>query len=639
MSPYKIKINSSNLSASILFTVGMVFSLLTYLIILRVGVPQQIGLSVRYGLFPVIVAIILFYPAFRLSGRIGTVTSLSLTLVLFALPLSGLWNSGTTEYFVIGGLLPWSDASNYYHDARLLLEGNTFSLWGSNHRPLFSGVLAVLLGLTQQNLQIALAIIVLITAISGFLLVREIQRSHGTMAGLIVLIILFLFYRPYIGLTTTENLGLALGATGLAVIWQGTGQKHINTILLGIFLLTLALNARAGAFFVLPMLILWGSLVFRGQNRISGHFLVGGIIAVIVGFLSNLLVLKIAGHPDGVPNSNFSYILYGLAVGGKGWQQIYTDHPGVSEASEIYRLAFEVIRTNPSYFITGLLQAFHAYLNPLYGAFGFIGGSYIQGVDLLVRFGVYVLSFWGLLRCYCQWHNLHNSLVFTATLGILLSVPFLADGGVRVYAATIPFSSILVMLGTVPIITFITNLIKKADILIFLPPSPKTSKFPLIFGIALAMLTILGPILTKIISKPPQFVQSACSTGQETRYVRITPGSSITAISDPFEPAYNLTWLPSMHLIDFQVSLKRGTIELTQELEREITADLSQFTSITIMNLIDLEKRSIWERYIWLIANSRIMPQEPGIVKLCGHFVKNLGYGFFYADSIQKVSE
>jgi hypothetical protein len=437
---------------------------------------------------------------------------------------------------------------------------------------------------------------------------------------------------------TTENLGLALGAIGLAIIWQGTGQKHMNTILLGIFLLTLALNARAGAFFVLPMLILWGSLVFRGRNRISSHFLVGGIIAVIVGFLSNLLVLKIAGHPDGVPNSNFSYVLYGLAVGGKGYKQTYTDHPGVSEASEIYRLAFEVIRTNPSYFITGLLQTFHAYLNPLYGAFGFIGGSHIQGVDLLVRFGVYVLSFWGLLRCYCQWHNLHNSLVFTATLGILLSVPFLADGGVRVYAATIPFSSILVMLGMVPVITFITNLIKKAGILIFLPASPKMSKFPLVFGITLAILTILGPILTKIISKPPQFVQSACSIGQETRYVRITPGSSITVSNSLFEPAYNLTWLPSMHLTDFKASLRRGPSELVQELDREITANLNQFTSITIMNLIDLEKRSIWERYIWLIANRQIMPQEPGIVKLCGHFVKNLGYGFFHADSIQKVS-
>ena len=133
--------------------------------------------------------------------------------------------------------------------------------------------------------------------------------------------------------------------------------------------------------------------------------------------------------------------------------------------------------------------------------------------------------------------------------------------------------------------------------------------------------------------------QSACSTGQETRYVRITPGSSITVISNPFEPAYNLTWLPSRHLIDFKASLRRGPSELVQELDREITADLNQFTSITIMNLIDLEKRSIWERYIWLIANSQVMPQEPGIVKLCGHFIKSLKYGFFYADSIQKVSK
>ena len=40
-----------------------------------------------------------------------------LAFVLAAAPLSNAWRDGRGGYFALGGLLPWSDASNYYAGA------------------------------------------------------------------------------------------------------------------------------------------------------------------------------------------------------------------------------------------------------------------------------------------------------------------------------------------------------------------------------------------------------------------------------------------------------------------------------------------------------------------------------------------
>ncbi len=347
--------------------VSIILALSIYMTILMLPIPKEIGLAMRFGLVPVVLYVILFlYPAFRLPGQIGRFASFSLTLVLFALPLSGVWNSGISNNQLVGGLLPLSDTQSYYYDAQRLLEGQTFDSI-SSRRPLANGALATILGVTHHNLQITLAILVLITALSCFLLIREIQYSHGTIAGLVVLTILFLFYRYFIGTTMTENIGLSLGAVGFAIMWRGSGRKSINMILFGIFILTLALHARSGAFLVLPALVVWGSRAFRGHSLFSWHFLIGSISVVFLGFVVNFIVLKVV-NPDGISNSNFSYTLYGLADGGSGWKRVMRDHPELEEIQEqsekeqkIYQLALEKIRLNPLGLVKGLWHGLSEY--------------------------------------------------------------------------------------------------------------------------------------------------------------------------------------------------------------------------------------------------------------------------------------
>lgn len=249
------------------------FGLFLYSGVLTIGIPSLIYplLLSNDSTFLFIIIILVLYLAYRPSGWIGVLSSFSTTLVIFSILLSSIWRRAESSTFILGGLLPVSDAQDYYESALRLLEGYPF-LEIASWRPLAHGVLATLLGITGQNLQVTLAIFALITAISCFYFTREIRRTHGTFIAVLSLTIIILYYRFYIGRIMTENLGLALGTVGTALLWRGATNQKINLSLLGIFLLTLALNTRAGAFLILPALIGWGTLFFRGESRFSSKF-------------------------------------------------------------------------------------------------------------------------------------------------------------------------------------------------------------------------------------------------------------------------------------------------------------------------------------------------------------------------------
>ncbi|NJP20645.1 MAG: hypothetical protein HC763_18450 [Hydrococcus sp. CRU_1_1] len=220
----------------VIFIVGIS----VYSAILIVSVPSKLNLllATNNSTFLFIAIASLLYLAYYPSGAIGTLTSFSGTLALFAVELSRFWRNGLSDGMTVAGFLPSSDAINYYTAALNLLEGkdlaNTTFLIAS-WRPIFGGVLATLLGLTEQNLQITLAILVLINAIACFLLAREVQCGYGIAPAVLIVTLIFLFYKPFIGQVMTEHWGIALGTIGLAVLLRGTLKEHQKLCLLGIF--------------------------------------------------------------------------------------------------------------------------------------------------------------------------------------------------------------------------------------------------------------------------------------------------------------------------------------------------------------------------------------------------------------------
>ena len=609
-----------------------------YGVLLSVPIPQQVGLSVRYDFTVLLIPVMgLIFLALLPGGWKGTLAGLGLCLALLALAVSGLWASGVSEPNILGGLLPFSDAAGYYSDARRLLEGQLFSSF-SSRRPLFAGMLSALLWVTGRNLQLTIAVLVAISAIACYLLVREVQSTHGSLAAALVMVILFVYYRRFSGTTLTENLGFPAGALAVALLWRGAGQKKRGYILGGIFLLTLALNARAGTFFVLPVLVIWAAWVFREKWIVSLPVLGMAAGAIVAGFLVNTIMFRALASPEGTPFSNFSYTLYDLASGGKGWQQVKKDHPEIMQLSEpaysqkIYALAFTEIQRHPGNFASGVLKTWPAFFSwEKSSVFGFMGGEQAT-VAVLARLLLLLLSVAGLVWCFLKWREPIPALLLAVLLGTFLSVPFVppweADR-MRAYASTLPFYAIYPAVGLVFLLSQVKwNLWTKVS---QAAQAPRPVEFPRILisaSVILVAFVVIGPLLVRLLAHPVEHAALTCPAGSKTIYARIPTGSYIQLVSNDQAPHPHL---PLLRLDEFKTSL-------IDFMYSEITREFSNLNApTTITNAISLDSGG----ELWLVVKSDLVPEKAGILGICGKWSQGpaKSYNVFYGDSIQEVSK
>src|ERR1035437_7236996 len=150
------------------WAVVLIIGFLIYTLILINRQPiflRPISIAVRYSFTLVLPLVFLgIYLAYLIPGSPGKIIIFMATLSLFSLALAGLWTSGHSEQYVIASLLPWVDAHHYYTDALNILEGGILNPVAAR-RPLGTIFLVPLLGITGQNLEVTLALLVVITAI------------------------------------------------------------------------------------------------------------------------------------------------------------------------------------------------------------------------------------------------------------------------------------------------------------------------------------------------------------------------------------------------------------------------------------------------------------------------------------------
>lgn len=628
---------------------SLVVPLLLFGGVLSLPTPLWLGEAARYDFWGFGVAIaLLFYGTFRLPGRLGRALSLSALLTTFALPLARLWHTGASDSFIIGGLLPFSDAAIYYGDARNILMGGTMGEW-SPQRPFFPGILATLLAATQQNLQISLAIFVAMNAIACFFVAREMQKTHGATVAALISVQVFLYYRVFIGKTVTEHLGLALGLLGFALLWRCASNQRLGTGWVGLFLLAFALNARIGTVFVLPTVILWGVYTFRRLGRFSWLVvMIGGFGAVFLASAMNLVLLKFVGMPNGNPPfANFSFVLYGIATH-TNWYQVMLDHPelnnlgNVERVSTVYDFALEVIRQQPFRLVTGILRVWkdfffgdRSWFTVPYGEK--IGEKTIF-VDLLLR-PLALLGLWGCLR---NWKTPAASLLIAMVVGAFLSIPLLPlfDAGIRPYTATVIILFVLSSLGfrvlcqyiVQPIVSWFWRYQKSLHpnwlkgVILATSSSSRTkvtqrkvesswltSSTLIFFGITLALLSFIGPViihqLASVPQLPPNFV---CPPNQQGGLFSTSPGSGINLVSNN---TIRQSSLPEVRIKDFRQGLTGFSPWAPKE-----KVSLKKLPK----NITFVDAGFINTSGIWLVAESHLVPKHFGMIAACGQ-VKRLG--------------
>ncbi|MGH7259190.1 MAG: hypothetical protein ACREI9_00735 [Nitrospiraceae bacterium] len=543
--------------------------------------------------------------------------------LVFALPVASVWFTGRTTYQHIGGLLPWSDSNGYLYGALHLLHEGELDSWNMR-RPLNASFLAFRLMLAGKDLQWALILQAWMVATACFLAARALVRTHGIASGLALFALLYEFARPYVGTLLSESLGLSFGCLAFAVLWQAalTTQPRIS-FGIGMLLLTLALTARAGAFFVLPALLLWA--VWGGLRVAAPLRLIGwGIGGMAVAFLLNGMLLWSFGTEGGLFQANFAESLYGLAAGGKGYAQAYKDHPELLDltaqghsreaAYAFYKLAIGRIVADPRSFLK-------AYLNNLLH----FGRNFFHFVDEVAwnnkRSGIlqdhqlnkllFVTSLCALVLLIVRPRDPSLRQLAMAVVAIVLSAPFLIqDGGFRLLAATMPYAGALPAIGLSlvsvsalkPQEGSVPSATAEAD-----NPWFRAFLYPAsVCGLVLTLMCVVGPFLAVAFRNQPALSIPACEEGLRSAVVRLGQGSPFLKILASSSKAR--TRAPVVHADDFWADPSFSKIE--------IASTFRQKDSVAWIVLgYDVTDR----HWVWLVGDSGVSVPEPGdYAQMCG---------------------
>lgn len=373
---------------------------------------------------------------------------------IFLLPLIHAWmhyplglEHSQTHSFALGGIFPRSDASAYYSGANFFLDTGFLDAWNTR-RPLNTILFSIRLWLTNDNFKTALIIQALLCGMSCVLVTNCIARRFGKITGMITLFILFIFASVFIPTTLSETLGLTLGCLAFVFLWEAIQTKKKISFFNAGLMLIVSLNTRAGAFVLLPLLILW--LGYHFNWKMSGVFITG----LLSGLLFNIVLIKLYSDPmnTGAMHGNLAHTIYGLVSGGKTWSYAYIMFPELSSKPEaefakfLYKEAFKQFKENPTLLLLGLLKGWGGLMKGLISFFqpDFAGPFIFKLFIRLLGFLTYIFGIWRLINLY-QSYKTEIGLVGITLLGMFLSAGIIwSDGGFRVFAATVPFFAVAI---------------------------------------------------------------------------------------------------------------------------------------------------------------------------------------------------
>lgn len=433
-----------------------------------------------------------------ISFRAGSKTSLvmiGLVIAFSSLFLITTWLMQRSISLSVAGYFQVSDSLAYWTCANSLLDlktfGNStsFTIEWCQRRAIYPVLLAGIALITERNIYGALLLQSVILSISIFILLRRCLQYIG-ICGLIICFVLLFRYSTVdlFSLTMTENAGLIFSCVGIAFLIRALESGSTKSLATGIALLSIALNARAGAFFVLPLLILWAGITANKVGQSVLKWIVVSFSGIFAGFLLQGMLVSAVGGSLSNSGGNFSYTLYGLSVGGMGWQQVLTDHPEITGSDaemskQIYNFAFTNIVNNPYLFFSGLSSNIYLYI---------INGSY--GFEKLGYFALLVKTIWWLswMRVLTRIKEPFYLLLALSSAGIILSAPLIiGDGGARVFAATIPVDVIQIGVGVFWLGTLFVEKIHG----IIIPERIKSASSKFTFEIYLIIILLLLMII------------------------------------------------------------------------------------------------------------------------------------------------
>jgi len=308
-------------------------------------------------------------PPAVLAGPAGLLAS----MLVYCVPAFAAWSSGAW-WAMIGGAVPFADAQLYFGGAERLLFFGELDVFNSR-RPLNAMFLAVRLAVTQLDLRLALLVQCLLLGAACYVAARAVARDLGWLAGSALFVGIFGFSRVYAPTTMSEVLGITFGALAFATIWTAAGDRKRWVALGGVFLLTLALDARSGAVLLAVTVPLWFVRRLRTAGWMDWPLLGAMAMTVLVGVGANYLAVSALGGDTSNTNANGGFLVYALANGHASWDpttnswaEIYRDRPEVVAMTDPERnrfvssMARAEVREHPVRFLTTAADSVRNYL-------------------------------------------------------------------------------------------------------------------------------------------------------------------------------------------------------------------------------------------------------------------------------------
>lgn len=322
-----------------------------------------------------------------------------------------------------------NDSATYIASATLIAEIGQMDGVGAN-RPINASMLAHAFWSSDANGLMMLFLRAAFMALAIVIASYETAKTFGWGAAFVVGAFSALFAAEFVPSAMSEPNGLAWACLGMAISLRALRTHSLWLFAAGTGLATVAMMTRPGA-----MLVLLALIAFAWWER--NHFKVSGTRALVISLAAVAVAWQLSTYlnwslnaPTWAALSNFPLVFYGLASGGKGWQQASIDRPDLVTPSELTAAAIQNIWLDPSLILNFLWREFLEFW-----PFSF----QLTKVDLF-----FALTILGIAAALATLRSIYSRLIVILTGAVWLSAPIIMnDGGYRVFAASVPFMALM----------------------------------------------------------------------------------------------------------------------------------------------------------------------------------------------------
>jgi hypothetical protein len=456
-----------------------------------------------------------------------------IVLAWFLIFFMQAWSTGMDDLCTAKILVPIGDSAGYSFEASRIAHGQLLTAWGG-YRFLSHSFFSVWTFIFSNSAALSHIAMAILAALTLTLSALAVSACWGALAAATFLTLCGQFFASSLGTYATETYGLSMALLGTAMILTGVRRERLLWQFCGLFTLSIALSARAGAFFVLPLVgIAFASMQPTWRKRLA--VLASAACAVVAAMALNGICTRLLCENGTVPFDNFWFSLHGMLIG-----QTWAASAAANTTAQARDAALHILSNNPLIVFPTSWKAVRFFFE-----------RHIDFEFVPCRAAAYALTWLmaaGALTCVVRVRDHLNRTILAALAGIFISIPFVPpwDAGIRPYAATIP----LQVAGVAVFIGLITSEAARRlpAKLAFLNATTRNERPAYALTLAAAVLALGIGLPLAFVATPLHLGKQESAFYEGKMWVRLKPGNYLRIVPDKAVPH---SYVPNIRHSDY----------------------------------------------------------------------------------------